>query len=784
MMMLQMAGIWLVSAVVALGSTAAHEDVATVQLNILHLGAVSFRLPQRLLHEEPPDLSNTLTDPVGAALRPFGLPPALEPGRREQGAEVMGIKENKATDFAALLSAVMSNSFVMLSCIGIFMMLRKRFRLVYENNVVEGFAPETDYEGYFSWVYGSLSATTEQVEECVGLDSAMLLQFTELCMRILKWIGLPMVLVMGTLNHLFGCQADNLFYCRAAVEDRLNFMTMATVTENSSLYWVYALVIWAVVLSVAKFIFQAQGQFLQRRERWLQQMRPPRSSTIMVENIPHEYQSDRRLSAFFEEIIGSQHVSSAWVAKRVPELMQAMEAKAKAQKALAAAKFVWKRGGQDPARRPKTLEGEDSIGAFEAEVNHYQEQIKKEQERAEVEFSTIGGVNGCNGFVTFNNPWTAQLALNLCYDSDGNFWVVSAPPPPESIRWNDLEQDAEHRLVWTILGYVLLGLLFLVYLPSIVWISRLASMVHFKTPFLQSTWSALAPTMGLQFMVAMLPTFLATIFRSCFTLVDGAFAQVHLQNWYFAFQTVFVVLITAIGPSLVDFATAFVQSPVDVIKIFAYTMPKATHFYLKYQVLVWTTHALELLRYAPFFKYLAYSAYYDAEDARKMAEPEDQDYYGMGSRHARLTTMMSIGIIYSTLSPWIAVFAFINFAICRLIYGYLIPFAETKKADLGGVFWVRTLDMLFVALLIYSGLMTGVLYTSCSYSGPYLIAFPSVIFASGAWCQFHIRFLWENLPASKLSELKTDKADLVPSEGEYVQPEWSMLSPSRSRSRL
>merc|ERR1719420_1665987 len=104
---------------------------------------------------------------------------------------------------------------------------------------------------------------------------------------------------------------------------------------------------------------------------------------------------------------------------------------------------------------------------------------------------------------------------------------------------------------------------------------------------------------------------------------------------------------------------------------------------------------MNLLRYVPLSKFLGFRKIFDdEEDARAKAEPEDQDYYGLGSRSARFTINMVIGIVYSTLSPTVALLACMNFFCCRVFYGYLIPFAETKKPDLGGVFWVTKLELL------------------------------------------------------------------------------------------
>merc|ERR1719436_571184 len=97
---------------------------------------------------------------------------------------------------------------------------------------------------------------------------------------------------------------------------------------------------------------------------------------------------------------------------------------------------------------------------------------------------------------------------------------------------------------------------------------------------------------GLQFMVAMLPTFLIWIFKIFFTLKADAWSQAQLQIWYYWFQIVFVILATAVGQDVKGFTDTLI------------TVPLAKFKFAK--------------------------ALYSDEDAKLLAEPEDQDYYGIG----------------------------------------------------------------------------------------------------------------------------------------------------------
>jgi len=258
--------------------------------------------------------------------------------------------------------------------------------------------------------------------------------------------------------------------------------------------------------------------------------------------------------------------------------------------------------------------------------------------------------------------------------------------------------------------------------------------------------------MGLQLMVAFLPTFLLLIFRSFFTLRSDAFAQHKLQIWYFWFQIVFVVLATAVGQNVKGFTQTLMEKPFAIFGVMAKTMPYATHFYMNFLVLAWATHAMGMMRYVPLTKFKIALKIWDEEGAKQVAEPEDQDYYGLGGRSARWAIFMTIGIVYGTLSPPINVLCFINFAVSRIAYGYLMVFAETRKPDLGGVYFVKQMEHMFVALIIYGILMTGVLLQRAASYGPGVIAAGALVFAIISNFGFHGKYAWEKLPFEELAD--------------------------------
>ncbi|CAE7721228.1 RSN1, partial [Symbiodinium pilosum] len=87
------------------------------------------------------------------------------------------------------------------------------------------------------------------------------------------------------------------------------------------------------------------------------------------------------------------------------------------------------------------------------------------------------------------------------------------------------------------------------------------------------------------------------------------------------------------------------QNPTSIFPLLASSLPTATHFYLNYIPVQWGTHYMNMLRYVNLAKYLGYRKVCSDDKARERAEPEDQDYYGMGSRSARHTLMAVTGLV-------------------------------------------------------------------------------------------------------------------------------------------
>jgi len=727
-------------------------------------------------HQDPAEITKVVAhqDPAEALIQtaknhqaPEPTPLDLAPGETTTPAAT-GMTMNAEGDLTAFMAALITNCITIVVMFCAFHVLRFRYPMVYSNNVIgkNAFGPQKDLNGFFGWARAGLSTTVEEAAETVGLDQAMMIEFCNLSMKIMAIIGVPMFFIMGPVNWIFGGNAAGL--------DHMSYLSFGNVENGSKLYWIHALCVWGVVATVQICAYAAQKKFLALRFKWLTHLPTTRSHTILVEGIPEDCRSDAALKAFFQKMLPQGKVKDAYVVKDTDKLLEFVEKEASMKDALHKAECKWKQNGSKEAERPKVrlaMMGTqvDLMEHYTKELKTLKEQIGIAKQQVQSKASAIGGVNMSNGFVTFEKRYDAEICLNLNMTPDNDEWVLSTPPPANDVRWCDLTQDPTKQKMRSLAGYAAVTGLYFAYMPLVIGITNIAKVVDMGP--LQPVWAGLAPTMGLQFMVAFLPTFLNMIFDTFFNLKANAYSQHKLQQWYFVFQIVFVVLATAVGQDVNTFMTTLAENPLGIFSVMANTMPYATHFYMNFLVLQWVTHVTNILRMVNLFKFKANLAFFDEEEAKENAEPEDQDYYGIGSRSARWTITMVVGIVYGTLSPPINVLTFINFLICRVVYGYMLPFAETRKPDLGGIFWVDMLKGLFTANIIYCVLMIGVLTERAATYGPMIVASPSIVYVLWSKQRFETQFAWEKLPHTSVIA----DADAISSGSKKVSKEISVM---------
>jgi len=211
------------------------------------------------------------------------------------------------------------------------------------------------------------------------------------------------------------------------------------------------------------------------------------------------------------------------------------------------------------------------------------------------------------------------------------------------------------------------------------------------------------------------------------------------------------------------------ENPNNIFVLFS-RLPSSSNFYIAYVVLGWFTVLMSLLRPANLAKYLVFKwSGLSPQDARKQSEPEDQDSDGMGARMAKATVMMTIALVFCTCSPTIPMAALVYFMIGARVSRWQVLYAETKKPDLGGTFWVLALKHIFASLGIYVLLMCAIMLKARWGKGlPAAGIFLCGIALLWSYWSFE-QVVWETLPFEEIAEADIEDRKRTLTLGSFVQ---------------
>jgi len=688
----------------------------------------------------------------------------------------------------AFLSGLWINSLGVAVCFLTFLCLKSRYPSIYSYNLMTGAIQEefqpADSE---SWVGATfkqfailLKMSTSDLTALVGLDVALLIEYKRMCMRMLSFICVPMTVIVVPLNYFVSDPAET---------DSLSTIGIGHVPYGHPyMYYVYAVMVVFQCVVVKECVFAAQEEFMELRVKWLKSLSYPRSHTVLVQGIPREQQSAKAVRSFFSKAFLPEAIEEVAMVMQTRELEELVKAKCSAEKERHEGEMVYQRDNVRLRRQRTNLQVEvDAIDHLSKKLTDLDAKIAREQERLKEQAGNArGDANSQTAFVTFKTRRDCEMAKHLRYSSDAASWTVLAAPDPTTIRWPDLRADRSRATRNNILGLVCTLGVYLSFMPFCTGTQSLAHHVNLG-PTLSPIWISLAPSLGLSLFLSYLPTVLLFISDAFYDVRSSPRRQHSLQIMYFWFQVVFVLGVTVLDEGdITVFAQDLIHDPLSLPSRMAESMPKATHFYMNFTLMECVLESSYLLRYMPLAKFIMFKALYGETEAREMAEPEDQDFYGIGAKCANISIYVLIGIVFGTISPLIPVLALALTSLCCLIQSYCAVFAETGKPDLGGVFWVTQLRHTLMGNMMYCLLMIGILaHRSSDDHIPCKIACLALGYAAFALYRFDEQFLWEDASIAesgdlleaekfqrKIPVLKTGHADLVPNaEKSYIQPE-------------
>eukprot|EP00931_Biecheleriopsis_adriatica_P078800 TRINITY_DN52215_c0_g1_i1.p1 TRINITY_DN52215_c0_g1~~TRINITY_DN52215_c0_g1_i1.p1 ORF type:complete len:883 (+),score=166.90 TRINITY_DN52215_c0_g1_i1:51-2699(+) len=628
-----------------------------------------------------------------------------------------------------------------------------------------------------------------------GLDAWSLLEFCRLNCRIITLLAPIFAFVLLPL-HYFRSRGErkNLgWLCR---------LDIGNLAHEENVLWIHAFVVWLVVLVCAWQIVSAHEEFTERRYHWLQNISRPRSTTLMVRNIPHMYRSDKNLKEYFEKVFNDDGKSGSSVKRvtverayvvrktgRLPQLLRQLENE---RYSCALAKRAWENANSPDKDADETKCLEKSRRTVE------QRRVQILREQAAIEEVVQGHlpdpkVCSSSGFVTFTSEIAQRMACREQYTRDGLEFRTYNAPDVDDVIYENLAEDELNATSWRWIGVLSLLAVFIFWVPVVVAISGWTTLSSIQStapivkawmesfPAVRSLLSGVLATAALKCFMACLPSILHYIIDANLHLKTQTSVQLRLQSWLTAFLLIFVVLVTSLGRGITITLVIIAKEPAKFISLLAASLPSSSHFYFTYVILGYVAAPLEMLRLPNLFKYLFYSKVQCLEDqaAKEFSEPEDPANHGMGIRLATVMLMSSISFVFCSCSPLTFLFTWFWFVIAQTVFSYLLIFGESKKPDSGGFFWLQVLEQLFVVLALYVVLMVGVLH---ALGEGFVIGPPAVAFSS-LLCLYAARWrvktlVFDHLPMEELVKCKKFAADGHEHQGctsRYIQPECDPL---------
>mmetsp|Transcript_137449 Transcript_137449/g.439097 ORF Transcript_137449/g.439097 Transcript_137449/m.439097 type:complete len:953 (+) Transcript_137449:94-2952(+) len=614
---------------------------------------------------------------------------ARKVGSTKDKAAMPGVKQNSPEGLGEFIGTVTTTGITVLACFAWFCIFRTRFALVYEGEA----EPDEVSKTWFGWMYQSWNLTLAEIEREAGLDHAMFIEFIRLSLRILLRLGIPLFGILAPCHFFLGGDA--------AGDNKLSWFAVANVKAGSDLFWLHAVAVWYVVVIVMTAVYNAEKKFMPLRAQWLKDMETPRCNTVYVEDLPEGYWTDAKVKEYFDEgVFGRQVVKKVNVLKQTTDLI-----------------FLQK-------RLQKIQDAIQEAQAKSMPTDVLKDQQKAALENVKVERKKVLSSDEHNlplAFVEFYKRRDKVIAVKIFSAEDNEEIIVSPPPDIPDIVWDNINQDPTLQVGKDLTGKALIVGLFFAFMPLVLFIQSVGRIeevskgnplyiIQENHPGLIIMWNGLVGSLALSVLMGLIPPVLTMIFEAFFKMADKSHTQLLLQQWYFTFLIIFVVLVTAVGNSLFATLVDILKKPDRLIWLLARTLPYSTHFYLCYMAVQWGVEGLALVRIAQLVKFAAFLPVFGSERAKELVEPEDQAAQGIGARSARLSLLLVVPLVFCTLAPSISLISLVNFALARLVYSYLFQFAETTKGDSGGIHWSYQLKSVQASLVIFIVLMTGVLF--------------------------------------------------------------------------
>ncbi|KAG2411531.1 hypothetical protein HFD88_009087 [Aspergillus terreus] len=327
-----------------------------------------------------------------------------------------------------------------------------------------------------------------------------------------------------------------------------------------------------------------------------------------------------------------------------------------------------------------------------------------------------------SAFIQFNHQVAAHMA---CQAVSHHVPKQMAPRiveiSPDDVIWDNMSMRWWERYLRTFGVLALVSAMVVGWAFPVAFTGLLSQLSYLEDAFTWLSWisklpewfisavQGILPALFLAILMALLPLILRFLCRTQ-GLHTGMAVELTVQNYYFAFLFVQLFLVVAISSSfstIINNVTNLTSWP----ELLAQNIPLSSNYFFSYMILqAMSVSAGALVQIANLASWFILAPIFDTTARTKWARTTNLNQMQWGTFFPVYTTLASIGLIYSVISPLILIFNVITFGLFWFVYRYNTLYVTKFRFDTGGLLFPRAVNQLFTGIYIMEIALIGLFF--------------------------------------------------------------------------
>lgn len=382
---------------------------------------------------------------------------------------------------------------------------------------------------------------------------------------------------------------------------------------------------------------------------------------------------------------------------------------------------TWKQGFLGLIGKKMDLE---SSPAWIADKNAELERMRGDQDQFEY---------GNTAFVRFDSQTEAHAFARLVSSTDKKNRLISTQVEvvPEDIEWSNTSMNAYQRKVRTAISWALTIGLIITWAIPVAFVGIVSNVDALCAQVSWLAWICTLPEAALGIIKGVLPPALLAILFLLLPIVlrmlvklQGEIlnSQIELKTFsrYWLFQVIHGFLIVTLASGLISALANIDELAGQVPTLLATKLPNASIFFLTYVLVQTFSSAAKVYsRAIPMALYSLRNLIGGGTPRKVYTSQWKMEQFKWAKTWPPICLIICICIVYSVIQPVITLLTLVAFVLLYAAYKYVIYWAADQPDSLetGGMFYIKALRTVFVALYLEGICLAGLFFLSQDENG-------------------------------------------------------------------